>query len=186
MVVANNYLSVKNGILIINLFLLLLSYAVRGEEVLSRRLSVSFQEIPLKQALDEVAKLAGFEWSYNASILDADRRVSLSARDWTVRETLRELLGDGYAYKSSGRYLILKKQKPPKSELSGVVRDPKTGERLANVTVYDRKTLRATTTDSSGYYRLKVKKKGRGGGGPAWLSRYRVASEFPDTAVPEN
>jgi hypothetical protein len=159
MVVANNYLSVKNGILIINLFLLLLSYAVRGEEVLSRRLSVSFQEIPLKQALDEVAKLAGFEWSYNASILDADRRVSLSARDWTVRETLRELLGDGYAYKSSGRYLILKKQKPPKSELSGVVRDPKTGERLANVTVYDRKTLRATTTDSSGYYRLKVKKK---------------------------
>lgn len=139
--------------------LLLFSYSVHGEELLSRRLSVSFQATPLKQALDEVAKLAGFEWSYNASILDTDRRVTLVARDWTVRETLRELLGEGYAYKSSGRYLILKKQSPPKSELSGVIRDPKTGQRLANVTVYDRKTLRATTTDSSGYYRLKVKQK---------------------------
>ncbi|MBL7828857.1 MAG: carboxypeptidase-like regulatory domain-containing protein [Saprospiraceae bacterium] len=131
---------------------------VRADDLLARRLSVSFEAVPIRQALDEVARLANFEWSYNAGILETNRRVSLQARDWTVREILRELLGDQYQFKSNGKYLILKKQKPPKSELSGVVRDPVTGERLANVTVYDKKTLRAATTDSSGYYRLKVKR----------------------------
>ena len=141
------------------LFSLLLSFPVAGEDLLSRRLSISLRDTPLKQALNEIAKLAGFEWSYNAKILDTDRRVTLHARDWTVRETLREILGDGFTFKISGKYLILKKQKPPKSSLSGVIRDPNTGERLANVTVYDRKTLRATKTDSSGFYSLKVKKQ---------------------------
>ncbi|MBK6996841.1 MAG: carboxypeptidase-like regulatory domain-containing protein [Lewinellaceae bacterium] len=141
------------------LFSLLLSFHAAGEDLLSRRLSISLREIPIKQALNEISTLAGFEWSYNAKILDTDRRVTLNVRDWTVRETLREILGDGYTFKSSGKYLILKKQKPPKSSLSGVIRDPNTGERLANVTVYDRKTLRATKTDSSGFYSLKVKKQ---------------------------
>lgn len=145
-------------ILLFALFFQIAAGQVAGEELLSRKLSVSFRDTPIRQALDEVAKLADFEWSYNTGILDQDRRVTFTARDWTVRETLQEILGEGYAFKSSGRYLILKKQKPPKRELSGVVRDPKTGERLANATIYDRKTLRATTTDSSGYYRLKVKK----------------------------
>lgn len=140
------------------LFLLPFADTQAADDLLSRRLSVSFHDTPLRQALDEIARLASFEWSYNAGILEADRRVSLTARDWTLREVLQDILGEGYSFKSSGRYLILKKQKPPKSQLSGVIRDPKTGERLANVTIYDKKTLRATTTDSSGYYRLKVKK----------------------------
>ncbi len=130
-----------------------------GAEVLTRRLSISFQNTPIKQALDEVAKLADFEWSYNTRILDAEKKVTFTANDWTVREILREMLGEEYVFKSNGKYLILKRQKPPKTELSGVIRATKSGERLANVTVYDRKTLRATTTDSSGYYQLKVKKQ---------------------------
>lgn len=158
-VVNNTPKTVKKGFLPIVVLWLLATTNAFGEELLARRLTVTFRDTPLKQALDEVAKLADFEWSYNAGILDGNRRVTLLARDWTVREVLQDMLGEGYAFKSSGRYLILKKQKPPKTEVSGVVRDPRTGERLANVTVYDRKTLRATTTDSSGYYRLKVKEK---------------------------
>ncbi len=130
-----------------------------GAEVLARRLSISFQNTPIKQALDEVARLADFEWSYNTKILEPGRRVTFTAQDWSVREILREMLGEEYTVKSNGQYLILKRQKPPKTEVSGVIRATNSGERLANVTVYDRKTLRATTTDSSGYYHLKVKKK---------------------------
>ncbi len=139
------------------LFLLVASSPVAAEDLLSKRLSVTFHGTPLKQALDEIAKLAGFEWTYNAKILDTNRRITLIAKDWTVRETLREMLGEQYAFKPSGKYLILKKQTPSKTSLSGVIRDPKTGERLSNVTVYDRKTLRATKTDSSGFYSLKIK-----------------------------
>lgn len=132
--------------------------SAQAVEVLSRRLTITFNQTPIKEALDEVARQADFEWSYNARILSPTHRVTLQARDWTVREILREMLGENYVVKSSGHHLILKKEKPPKSELSGVVRATGTNERLANVTIYDKKTLRATTTDSTGFYKLKIKK----------------------------
>jgi len=70
--------------LVIAFICLLCAPVLHGEEVLARRLSVTFHETLLKSALDEIAKLAEFEWSYNAGMLDANRRVSLVARDWTV------------------------------------------------------------------------------------------------------
>jgi len=149
---------VKKGLFFCLLFLLQVSGPVSGAEVLSRRLSLSFQEMPIKEALDNIARMADFEWSYNARILNPNQRVTVTVRDWTVREILREILGEEYVIKSSGRYLILKKEKPPQKEVSGVIRATQSGERLANVTIYDRKTLRATTTDSSGYYQLRVKR----------------------------
>lgn len=141
------------------ILLLLFSLApARAADVLERRIDVVFKQTPLKDALQVIAQQAGFEWSYNAKILDANRKASLIANDWTVRETLYELLGEGYEFKTNGNYLILKKRKKPAEELSGYIKDPVTGQRLANATVYDRQTLRATTTDSNGYYELKVKK----------------------------
>lgn len=46
--------------------------------------------------------------------------------------------------------------KPP-AELSGYLKYPATGQRISGATVYNNKTLRATTTDQDGYYRLKVR-----------------------------
>lgn len=140
------------------IFLLFSLASARAAEVLERRIDVVFRQTPLKEALNDIAKKAGFEWSYNANILDGTRKTSLIANDWTVRETLYEILGEGYEFKSNGNYLILKKRKKPAEQLSGYIKDPVTGQRLANATVYDRQTLRATTTDSNGYYELKVRK----------------------------
>ncbi len=143
----------------IKLFFLLffISTQAQANDVLERYITVRFQQTPLKEALAEVAQKGGFEWSYNANIIDAQKRISLVTNKWTVRETLYELLGDGYDFKANGNYLILKKRKSQPNEIYGYVKDPKTGARIANATVYDRKTLRATTTDESGYYALKVK-----------------------------
>lgn len=125
---------------------------------LSRIVNVSFRQTRLGDALNILSAQAGFQWSYNAAIIDASRLVTLQGTDITVREALYQLLGDNYTYKSNGNYVVIKKQKAPRDELSGYLRDPQTGERIVNATVYDKKTLRATKTDSSGYYNLKVKK----------------------------
>lgn len=143
------------GIVVLLAFVVGIAHAA---EVLERRIDVVFKETPLKDALQIVAQRAGFEWSYNANILDGARKTNLIANDWTVRETLYEILGQGYEFKTNGNYLILKKRKKPAEQLSGYIKDPATGQRLANATVYDRQTLRATTTDSNGYYELKVRK----------------------------
>jgi hypothetical protein len=141
--------------------LLLLAICVtpmQAIEVLERKIEVHFKQIPLKEALITVSEKGGFEWSYNANILDGNKKVTLNAMDWTVRETLLVLLGDGYQLKSNGNYLIIKKVKPNNESLSGYIKDPKTGNRVIGATVFDKKTLRATTTDSNGYYSLKVRK----------------------------
>lgn len=129
-----------------------------GKEVLDRKIDIHFMQTPLKEALDIIAQKGGFVWSYNASIIDGHKKVTLTASAWTIRETLLTVLGSGYDFRANGNYLILKKVKPNQDKIIGYVKDPKTGARIANATVFDQKTLRATTTDSNGYYSLKVKK----------------------------
>lgn len=138
---------------------LLTGVALYGTDVLERTVSVRFDQVPLKQALTEIARQGGFEWSYNANILDENRRVTLVAEGWTVREILVYVLGDSYTYKQNGEYLILKRQKKAQQRLSGYISDRKTGQKMAGVTVYDRKTLRSTTTNKHGYYELPVEER---------------------------
>ena len=138
------------------IFFQLVVTSLRATDVLERTISVRFEHVPLQQALVEVARQAGFKWSYNASILEESRQVTLVAEGWTVREILVHLLGDTYTYKQNGEYLILKRRKKPQQRLGGYVSDRKTGQKMAGVTVYDRKTLRSTTTNKHGYYELPV------------------------------
>lgn len=148
-------MSVWRAALLMGFSQILWLHALSANDLLERRVSVHFQQTPLKTALDEVARQAGFAWSYHAGIIAAAQPVTLKAQNWTVRETLHALLGDGYEFKPNGNYLILKKRRRPPAELSGYITDPNTGRRLSGATVYDRRTLRAATTDSNGYYRLK-------------------------------
>lgn len=138
------------------LLALLVTPALHASDVLEHHISVHFEQEPLKSALAEIARQGGFEWSYNTGILDSKRRVTLHADSWTVRQTLTVVLGDDYVFKPSGEYLILKKNKKSQQRLSGYVTDPLTGRKIANATVYDRQTLRSTTTDRDGFYQLPV------------------------------
>jgi len=142
--------------LMLLLLALLATSDVRASDVLEHRISVHFEQEPLQSALAEIARQGGFEWSYNAGILDSERRVTLHADSWTVRQTLTVVLGDDYTFKPSGEYLILKRNKKSQQRLSGYVTDPRTGKKIANATVYDRQTLRSTTTDRDGFYELPV------------------------------
>jgi hypothetical protein len=130
--------------------------ALHATDVLERTISVRFDQMPLKQALAEIARQGGFEWSYNANIIEESRNVTFVAEGLTVREILTHLLGDAYTFKQNGEYLILKRQKKPQQRLSGYVTDRHTGQKMAGVTVYDRKTLRSTTSNKHGYYELPV------------------------------
>lgn len=131
-------------------------YTLRAEEVLSQKIDLQFQDIPLKEALDLVAQKGDFIWSYNAQIIPGNKKMSLSVKQWTIREVLYTLLGEGYRFIARDQYVILKKVYKPSNEAFGYIKDEKTGARILGATVLDPKTLRATTTDSNGYYRLKL------------------------------
>lgn len=134
----------------------LLSAQLQAHDILALRLNVSFYQTPIATALDEISEKGRFQWSYNANILEKDRRVTFASQQQTVREILHEILGGEYTFKQSGEYLILKKVKKPEQRVSGYLSDKKTGKKLPNATIYDRQTLKSTTTDENGYYELPV------------------------------
>ena len=137
-------------------FTLLLQAQLYANDVLAHKIEVAFNRTPIADALLEVAQKGGFEWSYNAGILEAGKRVTLFAKDETVREVLHEMLGGEYTFKQSGEYLILKKVKKPQQKVSGYLTDKNTGQKVPNATIYDKQTLKSTVTDENGYYELPV------------------------------
>lgn len=141
------------------LFLALFAGEAVAADMLDRRIAVRFQDTPMLAALTEIARLGQFEWSYNAGIIAPDARATLQVTDWTVREVLYAILGDAYHFKPNGNYLIIKRLKHPSGEMHGYLKDPATGRRISGATIYDKKTLRATTTDADGYYQLKVRRR---------------------------
>jgi hypothetical protein len=69
-------------------------------------------------------------------------------------------------YKEKGSYLILTKALPPPVKnnvtivtINGYVEDSKTGEKISQVSVYDKKSITSTVTDEFGYFKLKLEKK---------------------------
>ncbi len=124
--------------------------------LLERKIDLALRNVLQQEALDVVAQRAGFQWSYNVRLLEVGKRVTYARNSVTVREALFQILGPGFEYKPGDGYLILKKKKKTDDQLSGYLTDPSSGQRVAGATVYDRRTLRTSTTDSEGYYELPV------------------------------
>lgn len=64
----------------------------------------------LEAVLDELSKEGYFTFSYNSSIVDKDRLVTLTLRESTLRHALAEILGPGYDLKSADDYVIIRKE----------------------------------------------------------------------------
>jgi CarboxypepD_reg-like domain len=149
----------KINILTIIFLINMLSAQLHGQSqyvILEQHISVNFNQTPVKEALTIVAQKGRFEFSYAGRIIDTEKKINLVTQNLTIRETLLQILGDGYRYQQRGEYLIIKKDPKTKQYISGYISDAKTGKRVPNVTVYDTQTLRSTATDANGYYTLKV------------------------------
>lgn len=138
---------------------LLLSTAAFAQSPLERKVTLRLDNARLADALNAVARQGDFSFSYASTLFDPDRRVDLVAANVPVRQVLDQLFRGSLQYKSRGNYVILRRtdEEPPRFHVvSGTVTDRRTGERLPQASVYDRRTLTATLTDASGAFRLRL------------------------------
>ncbi|MDZ7877667.1 MAG: STN and carboxypeptidase regulatory-like domain-containing protein [Saprospiraceae bacterium] len=143
------------GFRVLLLFLLLFPSFVKAETpILERKVSLSFTDRRLPDALIELSRAANFYFSYNSTILNGDKKVSIASKNETVRAVLRRLVGEGFQFKEKGNFLIIQKLKTNERLIGGYISDKKTGQGVADATIYDKKTLKSTTTDSFGYYEI--------------------------------
>ena len=93
---------------------------------------------------------------------DLNRGISVNAAGKAVRQVLDEVFKGGASYKERRGHIILQKavetpaEKPQDIIINGYVFDRATGERIAQVSIFERRTLASAVTNQAGYYRLRI------------------------------
>lgn len=151
---------------------LVLAFDGKGQEVLSRQISVTIENQQVEQAIKKIGKLASVKFIYSPQVIRSDRRVNLSVQSQPLSEVLNTLLTPlQVTYDVVGSQIILRSLTnsqgavaPPVKEpavapadqtVSGLIADEK-NEPLPGVTIAVKGTSRGTTTDASGRYSLTV------------------------------
>jgi len=147
---------------------------------LEREVTISLQNEPIVTALQKIQAQTDLVFSYQSSVISKVQPITIQLKQKTVREALALIFNGTIVYKVRGHYIILK-EKPPSTkqsdiQVSGYVYDKSSQKKLANVTVYDKATLKSVTTNEYGYYSITV---------PAEQQCIKVNKEnYKDTCVP--
>ncbi len=154
---------------VIAAFLLLLvnqQFAQTKIPVLERKITIEIQKEPLETVLDAVAKQCNCSFSYNPEIVDTKKLITLKQKNISVREALDQLLKPGLNYKIKGEHIILNKANeteklstPSFFLISGYVTDGNNGEKIPEVSIYDKDSRSSSITNRYGFYELKVDRK---------------------------
>ncbi|HEX5168611.1 MAG TPA: STN and carboxypeptidase regulatory-like domain-containing protein [Cyclobacteriaceae bacterium] len=133
---------------------------------LERSITITFSNEKFDVVLSRLSQQGKFTFSYNPAIFDASRSYSGSFSNKSVREILNQLFGGTVQYKTKGNYIILtrtpaQEQKTSTEKpliISGYVVNSETGEKVQEVSIYDKKTLTSVISNSFGYFKLKIDK----------------------------
>ncbi len=129
---------------------------------LRRRVTTDLVDVPLSQALREIAAKAALRLAYSPDIVRLDRRVSLQVRNITVAAALMEVLVDervDIVLSARNQLGLVRQGKAASSErwatgsLVGVVTDT-AGAKLFGVEVFLEGTRWKTMTDTAGRYAI--------------------------------
>jgi hypothetical protein len=127
---------------------------------LEKVITVSFENETVEAALKKISQQAGFTFSYNPSVIKAEKALTRSFVNKTVREILDDFFKNTVEYKQRGNYIILTKSARASTQkeqkIGGYVVDEATGEKLRNVSIYDPNSLATAVTDDYGYFSIEL------------------------------
>lgn len=127
-------------------------------------ISLKFNQIPLKKALNEIEERTEFIFAFSYSSIDLERIVSADAQEQSVEHILKHLFKDRrVSWALSGNVILLKhwasqnqEGQSPGMEFSveGRVVDAQSGETLPGVNILVKGTSIGTSTNAEGHFVL--------------------------------
>lgn len=143
-----------------------------AQEMLETRISVRLEGKTLKTILSKLEKEAKVKFMYSVEVIQADRIVSLNAKNQSLGEVLESLLSPlNIAYRSTDNGIVLtpkaiklgliqsiqqsKAELPADITIKGTVTD-ETGEKLPGVSITVKGTTRGSTTNTNGEFSIAV------------------------------
>ncbi len=137
---------------------------------LSKGVSLNVKQEKVGTVLQMLSKAGGFYFSYNGVLFRQDSLVNLNVRNVPVREVLDQLFDGKVDYKENAEYIILRyavnhltieaehiANGDNEYAISGYVVDTRTGNKVKQASVYEKKLLQAALTDNSGYFTLRFR-----------------------------
>ncbi|MBX2926054.1 MAG: TonB-dependent receptor [Chitinophagaceae bacterium] len=151
---------------------------VKGQEILDKKITITFKNESLFDALERIRRIAGVQFFYATNIINPQDKVTVPAKTSTLGELLSEILDPhrlNYVVADSNKVVIRKDKPyipvaagsnialsaPPEEltekniEINGRVIGA-SGEFLTGVTVQVKGGGAATKTDENGFFRLSV------------------------------
>lgn len=130
----------------------------------SVKLSLNIENSSVQEVLSIIEQKSAFYFTYNLKQIQADRKVSVTAKDESVTDILDKLFAsEGIKYVINGKHIVLYKaetntqpiQNQNTKTITGVVTDMN-GEPVIGVNIVEKGTTNGTVTDIDGRFTLQV------------------------------
>lgn len=162
-------------ILLVAIFIALPFHSIAQNEILKERFTFESQRASLYDALNIISKKTGYYFIYDSKVVENDKRVRLEAKNATLDQLVKNLLGDPeLRLRTLGKHILIYREERktgPKSTgmvlqdtsaqwftASGRVWDELQQKPLQNVSVAIEGTSDGTITNGEGVFMLKIKK----------------------------
>lgn len=160
--------------LLLLVFLLSFIFAKGQKEnnsILNRKITLELRNTPIASILDIISSVAHVNFSYDASLFDAEKKTSLAVTDKTIQEALDLLFNNSFIFKELGDQIIiarpgiarLKKKdadstgvKPALILFRGKVIDREEKIALPYASISIERSSIGTITNSDGEFELKI------------------------------
>lgn len=148
---------------ILTIFLLFCSVlAVHAQQAKGSNITISFQKIPLSEAINKIEGVSNYTFFYDASKIGMDKSVSLNVTNEPVQQAIGKMLeGTNIQYQVKNGQIILqpkstKTDKGDKIQVKGIISDAN-GEPLigVNIRLKDNATV-GSISDMDGMYTISV------------------------------
>lgn len=127
---------------------------------LQKRISISMQNVQIKQALSYIEKSAGVTFSYSNSAIDIYKKISIHLNNVTIAQSLDVIFNHEVLYTANGSTIVFRpKELYNDITITGKVIEAEKLLALADVSVFERKSLVSCVTNSMGQFVLKIKAK---------------------------
>lgn len=149
------------------LFLVFASFSWGKSGILGRIITVDIKSTPVKTILTVIEQRADVQFSYNPDLIEENRIVSLRVQKKTIAFGLSLIFNKTVRFKEVGNHIILlrnedaqvvkeRKKSDQNITFKGNITDKRTGQPVADVSIYDVDARNAAVSDPAGNYSLTI------------------------------
>ena len=158
-------MKIFKAVSIIILSLLFSTDSYSQNDILNKKVSLSFNNKTVEEVLLLLGKEANCQFAYNTELIPVDSVINYQTNDQSVRSVLDQLFNKSISYKERGRFIVLQpaaitrgKIKEPKQQfmIIGRVVDAESKSSIQEASVYITENLKSTITNSAGEFQLEV------------------------------